>query len=135
MEPEASELLKSLVLGRDGNIQIRLTRSISLGDVGCYNPSPLGARHPHRHTSPKGLALIPNCHILARALTTSRARLRRSTILSALGPDHAIKILFLGTLTRTSWWVTHPGNALARTRLTSEFRWNSKPVSFQKASC
>ena len=33
MEPEASELPKRLMLGRDGNIHIRLT---PLGDVGCY---------------------------------------------------------------------------------------------------
>ncbi|RXI06294.1 hypothetical protein DVH24_018336 [Malus domestica] len=34
MEPEASELPKGLVLGRDGNIHLRIT---PLGDVGCYN--------------------------------------------------------------------------------------------------
>ncbi|CAN6551072.1 unnamed protein product [Malus baccata var. baccata] len=33
MEPEATELPKSLVLGRDENIHIRIT---PLGDVGCY---------------------------------------------------------------------------------------------------
>ena len=38
----------------------------------------------------------------------------RSTILSALGPDYALTVLFLGTHTRTSRWVTHPGIALAR---------------------
>ncbi|RXH86666.1 hypothetical protein DVH24_021939 [Malus domestica] len=43
-------------------------------------------------------------------------------------------VLFLGTHTRTSQWVTHSGNALAQTRLTSEFRWNPKSVSSQKAS-
>ncbi|RXH89079.1 hypothetical protein DVH24_006057 [Malus domestica] len=43
MEPEASELPKGLVLGKDGNIHIRLTGSTPLGDVGCYNPPPLGA--------------------------------------------------------------------------------------------
>ena len=47
------------------------------------------------------------CHIPARA------RLRRSTILSALSPDHALTILFLGTHVRTSQWVTHFGIALA----------------------
>ncbi|KAM2988363.1 hypothetical protein FF2_002458 [Malus domestica] len=35
MEPETSELTKGLVLGRDGNIHIRLTGSTPLGDVGC----------------------------------------------------------------------------------------------------
>ncbi|CAN6686638.1 unnamed protein product [Malus baccata var. baccata] len=89
---------------------------------------PLGARHPRRHTPGQGLALIPNCHILARAPTTSQAQVSRSTILSALGPDHALTVLFLGTHTRTSQWVTHHGIALARTRLTSEFRWNPKLV-------
>ena len=34
---EASELLKGLVLGRDGNIHIRLTRSTPLDDVGSYS--------------------------------------------------------------------------------------------------
>ena len=62
-EPEASELPKGLVLGRDGNIHIRIT---PLGDVGSHNPPPLGARRPRRHTSGQGLALIPNCHIPAR---------------------------------------------------------------------
>ncbi|KAB2601656.1 S ribonuclease [Pyrus ussuriensis x Pyrus communis] len=38
----------------------------------------------------------------------------RSTILSALGPNHALTVLFLGTHTRTSQWVTHPGSALVR---------------------
>ncbi|RXH87477.1 hypothetical protein DVH24_034377 [Malus domestica] len=36
MEPEASELPKGLVLGRDENIHIRLTGSTPLDDVGCY---------------------------------------------------------------------------------------------------
>ena len=34
MESEASELPKGLVLGRDENIHIRLTRSTPMGDVG-----------------------------------------------------------------------------------------------------
>ncbi|KAM2973847.1 hypothetical protein FF1_000204 [Malus domestica] len=46
--------------------------------------------------------------------TTSLARLRRSTILSVLGPDHTFTVLFLGIHdSRTSQWVTHSGNALA----------------------
>ena len=36
MESKASDLPKGLVLGRDENIHIRLTRSIPLGDVGSY---------------------------------------------------------------------------------------------------
>ncbi|KAM1131448.1 hypothetical protein ACFX19_046680 [Malus domestica] len=48
MEPEASELPKNLVLGRDENIHLRIT---PLGDVGCHNPPPLGARRPRRHTT------------------------------------------------------------------------------------
>ncbi|KAM2784426.1 hypothetical protein PS2_005565 [Malus domestica] len=39
---------------------------------------------------------------------------RRSTVLSALGPDHTLTVLYLGTHTRTFQWVTHHGNALAR---------------------
>ncbi|KAM1527371.1 hypothetical protein ACFX11_016976 [Malus domestica] len=56
-------------------------------------------------------------------------------ILSVLGPDHALKVLFLGIQTKTSQWVTHHRIALARTRLTSEFQWNPKLVSSQKISC
>ena len=37
-EPEASELPKGLVLGRDGNIHIRIT---PLGDVGSHSHDPL----------------------------------------------------------------------------------------------
>ncbi|RXH97299.1 hypothetical protein DVH24_035967 [Malus domestica] len=40
MEHEASEFPKGLVLGRDGNIHIRLTRFTPLGDVGCYKVGP-----------------------------------------------------------------------------------------------
>ncbi|RXH91051.1 hypothetical protein DVH24_020074 [Malus domestica] len=47
-EPEASELPKGFVLGRDGNIHLRIA---PLGDVRCYNPPPLGARRPRRHTT------------------------------------------------------------------------------------
>ncbi|KAM1911880.1 hypothetical protein ACFX14_000002 [Malus domestica] len=77
--------------------------------------------------------MIPNCHIPAQARTTSLAQLQRNTILSALGLEHTVTVLFMGIDTRTSLWVTHPWNALAQTRLTSEFRWNLKPVSSQKA--
>ncbi|RXH85982.1 hypothetical protein DVH24_017035 [Malus domestica] len=91
-------------------------------------------RRGRRAPKGSGLALIPNCHISAQAPTTSRARLYRSTILSALGPDHALTILFLGTHTRTSLWVTHLGITLGQTRLTSKFLWNPKPMSSQKAS-
>ena len=71
MEPEASELPKGLSLGRDENIHIRLTGSTPLGHVGSYNPPPLGARRPRRHTG-QGLALIPNFHIPTKAPTTPR---------------------------------------------------------------
>ncbi|CAN6547267.1 unnamed protein product [Malus baccata var. baccata] len=43
---------------------------------------------------------------------TSRTRLHHSTILSALGPDHALTVLFLGTRTRTSRSVIYHGIAL-----------------------
>ncbi|KAM1233088.1 hypothetical protein FF1_002838 [Malus domestica] len=134
MEPEASELPKGLVLGRDGNIHIRITGFTPLGNVGSYNPPPLGARSTRRHTSSQGLVLIPNFHIPTQAPTISWARLHRSTILSVLGLDHTLTILFLGTHTRTSQ-VTHHGIALTRTRLALEFRWIPKPMSSQKASC
>ena len=135
MEREASELPKSLVLGRDENIHIRLTRSTPLGDVGSYNPPHLGARHPRWHTSGQELAMIPNYHIPARTPTTSRARFCRNTILSALGPDHASRFCFWNSREQNFQWVTHHGNALAHSRLTLEFLRNPKPVSSQKASC
>ena len=46
----------------------------------------------------------------------------RSTILSALGPDYALTVLFLGTHTRTSRWVTHPLGTHTRTS-----RWVTHP--------
>ncbi|KAM2544532.1 hypothetical protein TB1_016205 [Malus domestica] len=76
----------------------------------------IGARRPRRHTSDKGLALIPNCHIPAKAPTTFRARLHRSTILSTLAPNHAFMVLFL----RTSQWIIHHGIALTRYSLNFE---------------
>ncbi|RXI04674.1 hypothetical protein DVH24_038948 [Malus domestica] len=54
MEPEANKFPKGLMLDRDGNIHIRFTGSTPLGDVGCYNPPPSGARRPRRHTSSHG---------------------------------------------------------------------------------
>ncbi|RXI03750.1 hypothetical protein DVH24_038024 [Malus domestica] len=142
MEPEVSELPKDLgpelpkdlVLGRGGNIHIRLIGSTPLGDVGCHNPTPLrGPTYLSAHFRP-GIGSDTKLSHPAQAPTTSRARLRHSTILSALGPDHALTVLFLRTHTRNSQWVTHLGIALMRTRLISEFRWNPKPVSSQKAS-
>ncbi|RXH92088.1 hypothetical protein DVH24_021111 [Malus domestica] len=50
-KPEASELPKGLVLGRDENIYIRLIGSTPLGRCGMSQSTPLGARRPHRHTS------------------------------------------------------------------------------------
>ena len=94
MEPEASELPKCFVLGRDKNIHLRIT---PLGDVGCHNPPPLGARRPRRHTSGQELALIPFCHIRPGADHFPGPLHHRSTILSALGPDYTLTIWLLGT--------------------------------------
>ncbi|KAM1472316.1 hypothetical protein ACFXTO_043108 [Malus domestica] len=93
MEPEASELLKGLVLGRDGNIHLRIT---PLGDVGCYNPPPLGARCPRQHTFGQGLVLIPHCHIPARTGPLPRldSAIARYCPLWAY---HSLTILFLRT--------------------------------------
>ena len=99
---------------------------------GILQSTPLGARRPRRHISGQGLTLIPNCHIPARAPTISRARLRRSTILSALGPDHALTVLFLGTHASRTSLVTHHGNALAQSRLTSEFLMEPEASEFPK---
>ncbi|KAM1164354.1 hypothetical protein ACFX13_024525 [Malus domestica] len=108
-EPEASELTKSLVLGRDGNIHLRIT---PLGDVGCYNPPPLGARRPRRHNSGQGLALIPFVTSRLGAYHFPGPFHHRSTILSVLGLPFPHGFVF-GNSRVTSQRVTHPGSALA----------------------
>ncbi|KAM1038134.1 hypothetical protein ACFX2C_032863 [Malus domestica] len=124
MEPEASELPKNLVLGRDENIHLRTTL---LCDVGCHNPPPLGARRPRRHTSGQGLALIPFFTSRPGADHFPSPLYHHSMILSALGLLFPHGFVF-GNSRATSQWVTHPG-------LTSEFLWNPKSVSSQKTSC
>ena len=99
MNSKTSELPKGLVLGRGGNVHIRLTRFSPLGDVGCYNPHPLGARSLRRYTSGHGVAMIPNCHISTRGPPHPEPDFRRSTILSSLGPDHALVVFFFWELT------------------------------------
>ncbi|CAN6556240.1 unnamed protein product [Malus baccata var. baccata] len=59
----------------------------------------------------------------------------RSTILSALGPNHALTVLFLGTHEQLPSGSPILGVLWPPSRLTSEFLWNPKPVSSQKASC
>ncbi|KAM2377343.1 hypothetical protein TB2_043438 [Malus domestica] len=114
------------MLGRDENIHLRIT---PLCDVGCYNPSPLGARRPRRHTFDQGLALIPFVTSRPGADHFPGPLHHRSTILSALGLDHALTVLFLRTheqlpngspILEVLWPHSH---------LTSEFLWNPKPVS------
>ncbi|KAM1752941.1 hypothetical protein ACFX12_005584 [Malus domestica] len=133
MEPKACELPKGFVLGRDENIHLRI---IPLGDVGCYNPPPLGARRPRRHTSDQRLALIP--FVTSRPGTDHFPGLfqHRSTILSALGPNHALTVLFLGTHEQLPSGGSPIMRLLSRaTHLTFEFQWNPKPMSSQKTSC
>ncbi|KAM2691221.1 hypothetical protein EV2_005642 [Malus domestica] len=59
----------------------------------------------------------------------------RSTILSTLNPDHVLTVLFLGTHEQLPSASPILGVLWPPTRLTSEFLWNPKPVSSQKASC
>jgi len=47
MNSEANELPKGLVLGRDGNIHIRLIGSSPLDDVGCYTKGMGSLAKPH----------------------------------------------------------------------------------------
>ncbi|KAI5329486.1 hypothetical protein L3X38_028883 [Prunus dulcis] len=64
-------------------------------------------------------------------------RLRRNTILSALGLatfSPARTVLFLGAHGATSQGVTHPGIAPASNSLNFGVPTNPKPVSSQKAS-
>ena len=112
MEPEANELPKGLVLGRDENIHIRIT------PWAMWNltiPPPLRARHAHRHTSGHGLALIPNCHIPTPGSTTSRARSTTVAQYCPLWPPTTPSRLCFWELTRElPQWVTHHESALAR---------------------
>ncbi|CAL8163871.1 unnamed protein product [Prunus armeniaca] len=66
---------------------------------------------------------------------TSRDRLRRSTILSALGPPLCPHGFVSGNSRATSQWVTHPEIALAPNSLNFGVSMTPKPVSSQKASC
>ncbi|CAL2258831.1 unnamed protein product [Prunus armeniaca] len=59
--------------------------------------------------------------MLGGASVTSRDRLRRSTILSALGPSLCPHGFVSKSSRATSQWVTNPEIALALTRLTLEF--------------
>ncbi|KAI5317159.1 hypothetical protein L3X38_036866 [Prunus dulcis] len=72
---------------------------------------------------------------LAGKFVTSRDQLRRSTILSALGPHLCPHGFVSGNSRATSQWVTHPGIALAPNSLNFGVRTTLKPVSSQKASC
>ncbi|KAM1825063.1 hypothetical protein ACFX13_024596 [Malus domestica] len=83
-----------------------------MGDVGCHNPPPSGARRPRRHTSGQGLALIPFVtsrlrYTISQACSTTVARY------CPFWAYHSLTVLFLGTHERTSQWITHPGSALA----------------------
>ncbi|RXH87738.1 hypothetical protein DVH24_034638 [Malus domestica] len=82
-------------------------------------------------------------HARGSKLVTSRLRAdnfpgplhHRSTILSTLGPDHALTVLFLGTHEQLP-----NGSPIMKvlwppSRLTLEFQRNPKLVSSQKASC
>ncbi|CAL8074016.1 unnamed protein product [Prunus armeniaca] len=64
--------------------------------------------------------LIPSCFMTCGGVT-SWNRLRRSTILSVLGPSLCPYGFVSGNSRATSQWVTHLGIALAQTRLTLEF--------------
>ena len=95
-ESKASELPKGLMLIGGGHVHIRLTRSSPLGDVGSYNPSPLGARRPHGHTSGQGVALIPNYHIPARARPLPELDSAIARYCPLWAPLSALTVLFLG---------------------------------------
>ncbi|KAI5321022.1 hypothetical protein L3X38_030092 [Prunus dulcis] len=73
--------------------------------------------------------------VLSAQIITPRDRLRRSTILSALGPLLCPHGFVSGSSRATSQWVTHPGIALAPNSLNFRVPTTPKPVSSQKASC
>ncbi|CAL8149827.1 unnamed protein product [Prunus armeniaca] len=62
-----------------------------------------------------------SCDCSSARGVTSRDRLRRSMVLSALGPHLCPHGFVSGSSRAISQWVTHLGIALASTRLISEF--------------
>ncbi|KAM2895797.1 hypothetical protein COP2_005643 [Malus domestica] len=75
------------------------------------------------------------CHIPELTSNFPGPLHHRSTILSALGPDHTLTILFMGTHEQLPSGSSIMGLLSRATRLTFEFQWNPKPVSSQKTSC
>ncbi|KAI5334153.1 hypothetical protein L3X38_024286 [Prunus dulcis] len=73
--------------------------------------------------------------VIYQIVVTPLDRLRRSTILSALGPLLCPHGFVSGNSRATSQWVTHPGIALAPNSLNFGVPKTPKPVSSQKASC
>ncbi|CAN6686306.1 unnamed protein product [Malus baccata var. baccata] len=78
---------------------------------------------------------LPKSLVLARVHHIPGLLHHRSTILSALGPDYALTVLFLGTHKQLPSRSPILGVLWLHSRLTSKFLRNSKPVSSQKASC
>ncbi|RXI05181.1 hypothetical protein DVH24_006438 [Malus domestica] len=72
---------------------------------------------------------MSKCHIPAQAGSLPGSLHHRSTILFALGPDHALTVLFLGTHEQLPSGSPILGVLWPPSRLTSEFLRNSKPVS------
>ncbi|KAI5311311.1 hypothetical protein L3X38_000035 [Prunus dulcis] len=70
--------------------------------------------------------------VLVELDVISRDQLRRSTILSALGPPLCPHDFVSGNSRATSQWVTHPGIALAPNLLNFGVPTTPKPVSSQK---
>ncbi|RXH76276.1 hypothetical protein DVH24_019164 [Malus domestica] len=85
--------------------------------------------------SEKGVRVFPRWVIQCEVLLAlvPRNKTVRTTILSALGPDHVLTVLFLGIHTRTSQWVTHHGIALVRTQL--NFGVPMEPEAIKLSKC
>ncbi|KAM1374908.1 hypothetical protein ACFX2I_025407 [Malus domestica] len=81
-----------------------------------------------------GIGFDTICHISAWADHFPGQLHHRSTILSVLGPNHALTVLFLGTHKQLPSGSPIMGVLWPASRLTSKFRQNPKPVSSQKAS-
>ncbi|RXH67900.1 hypothetical protein DVH24_028047 [Malus domestica] len=77
---------------------------------------------------PNDISPIKNKHVISHpSLDSAIARY------CPLWVYYSFTDLFLRNQTKNSQWVTHPMIALNRTRLTSEFRWNLKPVSSKRS--
>ncbi|RXI03280.1 hypothetical protein DVH24_003932 [Malus domestica] len=89
----------------------------------------LGCRPARAFLGIRGNIGIEACQIGPRADNFPGLLHHRSIILSALGPNYALTVLFLGTHEQLPNGSPILGVLWPPSRLTSKFLWNPKPVS------